>query len=789
MPFLRSLDVVDSSLELRSSKTLIGSAAATCDVVVTGDNVLDLHALLNLASDKASAKLVPFSTSEAGVCYVNDVVVPREGATVVHGDRVAFGHPRNVFLFELTPHPQMTAMSTAQSIETEYSHDASANRAFRRALDTLRGDRKATTPNASVMASIQTNQRNRRSVSSVESSAPSPSKSKDQLSKFLLEASTDSLLSDYVERKLKQRRSGSTALSRQSSVAGSQQRDSRRGDSASSSVRQSRETRNLVEVEKLKLSQRIREVNDVLNGDMDFQDSYLSPTAKSNEDEDDDEEEDDDLPAMMEKPASPPANHRLASLSASIQTEHSEQVSEVSGPQQQRQSSNPPKARDFFAKAMSLGLNDLTRSDSRPVKVERQDAAKTALHEKLINQTIRLKRNEIKSQTFVRWQRGLRIQSQNRERKARKLQEVSAALGKLRRGHIFHLWRDVATLSSQVIICRLEAFQQRCESRLVRKCWTALYQHHLSMAQRSKLLRGLVVKKALLTRHVAFRRWERVARLHTTQNRLLELQRREQHILDVHLERISERHYHHRSVQPLLVQILRRWRAIADQHKKQQQKLRRVFLRRASKLVLRSWRKWSEVTHLEQYHVKLKMQAEQYIQQTTERLTSQHEQVQSSRREDHATQLQKLMEVIEEKDQELEKLKRQQRAEVLEKVCYCNRMFLPCRSITWTGLTRALTCIKAAAKTQWEKDLHSFFEIAIVKVKRAFVLPTEPSAKYSCQQCDEQIAQASDQLEGLLQSAEDDVLVARFGAAQVGSLLSSQNSTIISCSRHCNCHR
>lgn len=288
---------------------------------------------------------------------------------------------------------------------------------------------------------------------------------------------------------------------------------------------------------------------------MDFQDSYLSPTAKSvrssksrwkgdntkqpirtsvlssldavdvdeNEDEDDDEEEDDDLPAMMEKPASPPANHRLASLSASIQTEHSEQgstgplpasgrldeepeelpdhsleslpVSEVSGPQQQRQSSNPPKARDFFAKAMSLGLNDLTRSDSRPVKVERQDAAKTALHEKLINQTIRLKRNEIKSQTFVRWQRGLRIQSQNRERKARKLQEVSAALGKLRRGHIFHLWRDVATLSSQVIICRLEAFQQRCESRLVRKCWTALYQHHLSMAQRSKLYVGLLSRK------------------------------------------------------------------------------------------------------------------------------------------------------------------------------------------------------------------------------------------------------------------------------------------------------
>ncbi|KAE9194852.1 hypothetical protein PF004_g20603 [Phytophthora fragariae] len=435
MPFLRSLEVVDSSLELRSSKTLIGSAAATCDVVVTGDNVLELHALLNLAADKASAKLVPFSTTEAGVCYVNDVVVPREGAVVVHGDRVAFGHPRNVFLFELTPHPQMTAVSSAHSIETENSTQhstASANRAFRKALDTLRGDRKTTTPTASVMASIQSNQpaaRNRSIISSAGTSAPSVSKSKDPLSKFLLEASTDSLLSDYVERKLKQRQNGSKTRSSPASVA------------SSSSVRQSREERNLAEVEKLRLSQRIREVNDVLNGDMEFRESCLSPSAKSvskphwrdgnnrksirtsideNGDDDEEEDEDDDLPSMMEKHTSPLA-------------------------------------------------------DRRP-----------------------------------------------------------------------------------------------------------------------------------------------------------------------------------------------------------------------------------------------------HVQQTTERLTSQHDQVQSSMRESHAQQLQKLMELIEEKDQELEKIKRQQRAEILD---------------------------KAAAKMRWEKDLHSFFESAVVK-------------------CDEQIAEASDQLEGLLQRAEDDVLAARFGAAQ-----------------------
>ncbi|KAE9291711.1 hypothetical protein PR003_g24958 [Phytophthora rubi] len=482
MPFLRSLEAVDSSLELRSSKTLIGSAAATCDVVVTGDNVLELHALLNLAADKASAKLVPFSTTEAGVCYVNDVVVPREGAVVVHGDRVAFGHPRNVFLFELTPHPQMTAVSSAQSIETENSTQhstASANRAFRKALDTLRGDRKTTTPTASVMASIQSNQpaaRNRSSISSTGTATPSLSKSKDQLSKFLLEASTDSLLSDYVERKLKQRQNGSKTRSSPASLA------------SSSSVRQSREERNLAEVEKLRLSQRIREVNDVLNGDMEFRESCLSPSAKSvskprwrdgnnkkpirtsideNDDEDDDEEEDDDddLPSMMEKHTSPLADHRPVSVSASIQTEHSDQ----------------------------------DNISPRPSHVKDEEV--------------------------------------------------------------------------------------------------------------------------------------------------------EEDLPDNSLESLP---------------------------------------------------------------------VSEHVQQTTERLTSQHEQVQSSMRESHAQQLQKLMELIEEKDQELEKIKQQQRAETLD---------------------------KAAAKIQWEKDLHSFFERAVVK-------------------CDEQIAEASDQLEGLLQRAEDDVLAARFGAAQ-----------------------
>ncbi|KAG7392612.1 hypothetical protein PHYPSEUDO_015000 [Phytophthora pseudosyringae] len=797
MPFLRSLEI-DTSRELRSSKTLIGSGAATCDVVISGDNVLELHALLNLSADKATAKLVPFSTTEAGVCYVNDVVVPREGAVVIHGDRVAFGSARNAFFFELTPHPQMRAVPQ-QSIEAKnfvqhsmvQTTDASGNRAFRKALDTLRGDRKVSTPNASVAASIQSNlhaARNRSSDSSSASSAPPSLKSKDQLSKFLLEASSDSLLSDYVERKLKQRRSSQT------SAVSSNKSENTRRSRASSSGRVSREQRNIAEVEKLRLSQRIREVNDVLNGDMDFQESYLSPSARSSRtrkprwavtnndptgrasvlgqydedtiadrsDEDNEEDEEDELPVMMERL---PKSATPVNLSASIQTEHSDQESNSRPPSREESEeesglldyslesmqsdhqpgspnqpyNKPPKTPGFLSKAMALGLNDLTRSHSRPIKTARQEAAKTALQEKLINQTIRRKQIEIMREALVRWNRGLRIKSQNRERKAQQLERVSAALGKLRRDHHFIRWRDCAALGSQVMACRLEAFQQRRESRLARKCWTALWLNCMSTRQGSTLLRGLVLKKAVMTRYSAFRRWQHCVQKCSARNQLSEVQSVERRKLGVHLERMSERHYSQRIAWPLLTQILRTWKTLADQHKQQRRILRRVLVHGASKLAQRALRKWIEVALVLRHTVDTKKQTEQHIQHTTERLTSQHDQAQSALSESHAQQLQKLMVMIEEKDKELEQVKRQQRAEALE---------------------------KAAAKTKREQDLHSFFKSAIVK-------------------CDEQIAQASDRFEDILQSADDDIIGARFGAAQflVDSILQQKIHNTNECIR------
>ncbi|KAI9995164.1 hypothetical protein PInf_012211 [Phytophthora infestans] len=103
------------------------------------------------------------------------------------------------------------------------------------------------------------------------------------------------------------------------------------------------------------------------------------------------------------------------------------------------------------------------------------------------------------------------------------------------------------------------------------------------------------------------------------------------------------------------------------------------------------------------------------------------------------------MVAIEKKDRELEQLKRQQRAEALE---------------------------KTAAKKKMETDLHKFFESAIVKVS-ANLSPANVSTCniiepcLASQQCDDRIAQASDQLEKLLPNAENDVLGARFSAAQV----------------------
>ncbi|KAJ0402034.1 hypothetical protein ATCC90586_010182 [Pythium insidiosum] len=116
MPTLRATRGGET-VELRSAKSLLGSNAATCDIVLPqGPGVLELHALLNLSDDKSSATLVPFAATPtiaggdttSGACFLNGSIVPPEGALVVHGDRLAFGDRGNEFVFGLTAPVNMT---------------------------------------------------------------------------------------------------------------------------------------------------------------------------------------------------------------------------------------------------------------------------------------------------------------------------------------------------------------------------------------------------------------------------------------------------------------------------------------------------------------------------------------------------------------------------------------------------------------------------------------------------------------------------------------------------------
>lgn len=120
---------------------------------------------------------------------------------------------------------------------------------------------------------------------------------------------------------------------------------------------------------------------------------------------------------------------------------------------------------------------------------------------------------------------------------------------------------------------------------------------------------------------------------------------------------------------------------------------------------------------LDRLHTRLQQQNDRQLQQTTESLRHDYEEEQLALQENHAHQMQSLMALVEEKDRELEELREQQRANTLK---------------------------QAEASAQREREL---LESVIV-------------------QCDDQIADASKQLEGLLQTAEDDILAARFGAAQ-----------------------
>lgn len=608
MPFLRVVgpDSLqgDAVIELRSSKTLIGAGTSTCDVVLPdADGVLEVHALLSLSPAKSSGSLVPFSTAAGGACYLNGQQIPQDGVRVVHGDRLAFGASPgyNAFIFELTGNRSTNSLSSTIR--------QSSTRDFRKALDALRGDRESTQ-----------RQRMAHDLSATSLASASPDKSvkgagvgasrEEQFSKLLANASSDSAMSGYVERKLRERQLKSIVSITDSELNGgrammepppsllssmSESTGSRAASSfkdsildrpiggfkdkslTSSSAFTSTAEKNYAEIEKLHLSQRMRQVNRVLNGSMTFGDSYMAGESevgesKNSVDDDDvlsrtrtssiktsirkpsnnlhrtsveeerelsevDDDDDDELPIMSEKPPQPTSVAPKVTESSDTtklndqgfqiqdQKEESEHIDDLEDEQEESLTDSLPgfseHIRGAAAKALHLNARSVSRASTGSAKANSSrlslaiDPAaavpatktRTALHQKLIDQAIHQRQLDTVAEVFVRWKRGLRIQAQRRLQKAQQQRKLSEHLRIRRRNQAFSKWHSLASIQSQIVSCRIDAFQTRSGSRLVCSAFFKWARSTQISVRAKHMLHGILTRTLLRHNGKAFRTW------------------------------------------------------------------------------------------------------------------------------------------------------------------------------------------------------------------------------------------------------------------------------------------
>uniref|UniRef100_K3X8K6 FHA domain-containing protein n=1 Tax=Globisporangium ultimum (strain ATCC 200006 / CBS 805.95 / DAOM BR144) TaxID=431595 RepID=K3X8K6_GLOUD len=778
MPFLRAdLGVASPSsssliYELRSSKNLIGSSVAKCDVVVP--QTLDLHALLSVSPDKASGSLVPFSASGEGTCYLNNRTVPLEGARVVHGDRLAFGTVENGFVFELTSQNVSSSSSLSSSRPSPARAAITGNSAatFRKALDALRGDRSVTSFRAS-----QAKSNGAKASNKVDGTSRRPSSSSvlsstkgGQLSKFLLDASSDSQLSEYVERKLRQsaaasrrqRRappmamepppslSSSTVSSMRSSLEDSilnrmttantedaAQRNSMMTPSVTSrSSNLSTVERNYAEMEKLRLAQQLREVNSVLNGEASFSASYLSSRASrslrgtdekqhhnideraslgdvSDEEVDDDEEE-DELPAMMEKPTPAPRTAAPSVLpnlipedaqddqDAEESTDYlNDSLPGFSEPIRVAQKAEQPRLASIVARSLHDSASK-SEAASPVVSVSKTlHRQRTALHQQLIDQTLRHKRQEIVGHAFVRWRRGFRIQHQHRQQRAQQLRNLKQKLARVRRNHIFFRWKSWAGMASQVASCRMDAFQQRCDHRRVMRVWTQWRIQHLIARQRQYLLRSIFRRRFAKSIGTAFHTWTRRTKHLVGQEKWEHAQQQHQQNWDMRMTKVAESHHSRHHFNPLLTRILRSWHAIAEVQRKKLQALKTIALRGSSKAKGMAWRKWVELITLSRHTAAVEHEQHTRAQKLLAEQQNKHQQIHSALQNQHAQELQRLHNQFQGKEHELQRAesKQQQQATELQKL---------------QGQLQNKERQKVVGSTNaWNQSVESYFENAV----------------------------------------------------------------------------
>ncbi|KAH9081395.1 hypothetical protein LEN26_021306 [Aphanomyces euteiches] len=225
----------DEEYELRDGKNVIGSAQDKCDVVLQGPNVATLHATLDVTQD---GMLLTGLNTPVGT-YLNGVRI-LQPEKIVHGDSITFGPTGKIYKLNmaLTPSVTKSIASRASDIPPMISTSMQAS------------------------TSIEGNKRPSRVFTSYRN-----------------ELSVDNSLRELVERQLNRRSKLSSSLMSSLPVISSL----------------SPSHRNLLEREKLRLSQKLRDIHNVMLGHATINDTYLAANP----------DDDDELPELSEKPQAP----------------------------------------------------------------------------------------------------------------------------------------------------------------------------------------------------------------------------------------------------------------------------------------------------------------------------------------------------------------------------------------------------------------------------------------------------------------------------------------------------
>lgn len=344
-------------------------------------------------------------------------------------------------------------------------------------------------------------------------------------------------------------------------------------------------------------------------------------------------------------------------------------------------------------------------SVSPPPSAPRPKAqARTTLHQQLIDQTLRHKRQEILSQAFVKWRRGLRIQSQHRQQRAQQFHKLSTKLLGLRRDRMFLQWKALACVRSQVLSCRMDTFQERVASRRLRDVWMQWkFKHVADYGRRRGLLRGAMLRMRMKSTQRALFQWKLHAQLFHSHHQLVRMEQTYQEKWDQRALRAAESHHSKRIQLPIFAKIFRNWRAFAVTQVKKLRVLRKLTMRGATRLKLKGWTQWRATVVLTRQAEILKQEHAARVKGIEAKQNKELQEQSTSAQEAHAQELRELQERLKEKEKEL--LTHQKRDRIRDKEFQKLQQQL-CDNEQRTQ----------KHKQQWSESLEGFFESAVKRV-------------------------------------------------------------------------